>query len=686
MTPVELKLVSPKGDPIANTSVLIQLSRSGFSDDTVGVILPRPVTVQTDDQGEALVSLLPSDSLYFIEVSDSESEAGIFYKFIVPEVPEGTSVRLQDIVIDGPMSGTNYDEAALAAIASSKVNSRASELAAAASAAQAATIVANVSADVAEALEAAEQLVESGVAAQGFATAAEGSATTASAKLASMQLLATTVEDHADTATTAAAVAVAARNDATTAATGLASAVSAAESAAASAEASQDIATSAATSASANAGVATTQRGLAQTAATDAAAAAAAAQQAAADAENAAGNPVSSFNTRTGAVILSSADVIAALSFTPYSNDNPAGFLNLAGLLAADGAGSDLDADLLDGQHGAHYLALGNATGTLAAARLAGSYNISITGVAATATKLATARKINGVDFDGTGDIVVEAGAGVFLPLGGGTLTGALTGTSAAFASLAVGGNAAWHAGNFDPASKLGVGATAVAALILQNSRTITIGGTGRSFNGSANLNWSLSDMGAQAALVSGTNLKTVNGVSLLGAGNVDTGGSITGLLKSNGSGVFAAANAGFDYVAPNGSITGNAGTATKLTTPRTINGIPFDGTQNILVPAVGAWWGEPQTLTVADNGHVLELGKTYHLDSRGGMFNVQLPVVMASNTWIKLVDVAGALEEFPVTVQRNGHAIRDVNEDLVLDKAWDSLELVGTATGVIEQ
>lgn len=45
-------------------------------------------------------------------------------------------------------------------------------------------------------------------------------------------------------------------------------------------------------------------------------------------------------------------------------------------------------------------------------------------GNAATATKLATARTINGVPFDGTQNITIEAGQGTFLPLTGGTVTG----------------------------------------------------------------------------------------------------------------------------------------------------------------------------------------------------------------------------------------------------------------------
>jgi hypothetical protein len=40
-----------------------------------------------------------------------------------------------------------------------------------------------------------------------------------------------------------------------------------------------------------------------------------------------------------------------------------------------------------------------------------------------------------------------------FLPLTGGTLTGALAGTSGAFTSLTVSGSGVWHSGNFNPAS-----------------------------------------------------------------------------------------------------------------------------------------------------------------------------------------------------------------------------------------
>lgn len=54
-----------------------------------------------------------------------------------------------------------------------------------------------------------------------------------------------------------------------------------------------------------------------------------------------------------------------------------------------------------------------------------------------------------------------------------------------------------------------------------------------------------------QDALVSGTNIKTINSATVLGSGNIDLGGSVNGILKVNGSGVYSAAVAGTDYVIP---------------------------------------------------------------------------------------------------------------------------------------
>ena len=77
----------------------------------------------------------------------------------------------------------------------------------------------------------------------------------------------------------------------------------------------------------------------------------------------------------------------------------------------------------------------------------AGTWGINITGNAATATKLATARTITltgdvigSGSFDGSGDVTISAtvvggGSGSYVPLSGGTMTGALTTTALAVGS-----------------------------------------------------------------------------------------------------------------------------------------------------------------------------------------------------------------------------------------------------------
>ena len=60
------------------------------------------------------------------------------------------------------------------------------------------------------------------------------------------------------------------------------------------------------------------------------------------------------------------------------------------------GAGSGLDADLLDGQHGSYYTDAANiSTGTLGSGRLSGSYNIDITGSAGSIPSINSISNVN---------------------------------------------------------------------------------------------------------------------------------------------------------------------------------------------------------------------------------------------------------------------------------------------------
>jgi len=146
-----------------------------------------------------------------------------------------------------------------------------------------------------------------------------------------------------------------------------------------------------------------------------------------------------------------------------------------------------------------------------------------------------------------------------------------------------------------------------------------------------------------QSALVAGTDYATP--ASAANATNLTSGtvaatrggaGTVSGIMKANGSGTVSAAVAGTDYLAPYGSqtanyffaapngtagsplfralvaadiptlnqsTTGNSGTATALQTARTINGVSFNGTANITVADATK---EPTLGNPAGNGYVL--------------------------------------------------------------------------------
>jgi hypothetical protein len=74
----------------------------------------------------------------------------------------------------------------------------------------------------------------------------------------------------------------------------------------------------------------------------------------------------------------------------------------------------------------------------------------------------------------------------------------------------------------------------------------------------------------------------------------------VDGDVWTTTSGLFAHVNGATKTIAfTDSSITGNAGTATKLQTARTINGTSFDGSANITT----ANWGTARTLTIGNTG-----------------------------------------------------------------------------------
>lgn len=167
----------------------------------------------------------------------------------------------------------------------------------------------------------------------------------------------------------------------------------------------------------------------------------------------------------------------------------------------------------------------------------ASSFTGSLIGNATTATALATARAINGVNFDGTAPITVAAAAG--------TLTGATLASGVTASSLI----------SFGSSPALG---TATATSI--NGNTITTG----------------------------------TGTLTLGSSSLTNTGTST-LSTFVGSGTSSGTNTGDQT-----SVSGNAGTATALQTARTINGVSFDGTANITISISGHLIGTGSAPTIA--------------------------------------------------------------------------------------
>jgi hypothetical protein len=139
------------------------------------------------------------------------------------------------------------------------------------------------------------------------------------------------------------------------------------------------------------------------------------------------------------------------------------------------------------------------------------------------------------------------------------------------------------------------------SATVLQTARTLTIGNTGKSFDGSANVSWTLAEIGAYAATNPAgytTNTGTVTSVS--GAGGYG-GLTLTGTVTTSGDITLGGTPTGTWPISVSGSsasTTGNAATATALQTARTINGTSFDGSANITT----ASWGTARNVTIGSS------------------------------------------------------------------------------------
>lgn len=104
-------------------------------------------------------------------------------------------------------------------------------------------------------------------------------------------------------------------------------------------------------------------------------------------------------------------------------------------------------------------------------------------------------------------------------------------------------------------------------------------------------------------------------------------------------------------------SVTGNAGTATKLATPRTINGVSFDGSANITINATDS----TQRIASSEKGAVNGVAT---LDSSGKVPAAQIPDVAKVDTFV----VASQALMLACAAQKGDFAIRtDISKTFIL-------------------
>lgn len=277
-----------------------------------------------------------------------------------------------------------------------------------------------------------------------------------------------------------------------------------------------------------------------------------------------------------------------------------------------------------------------------------------IRGNADSASKLQTPRKINGVNFDGTQDITIEAGSsghtiinssgtamtqrsklkfmnstisddatndmtiitpagviGNYLPLSGGTMTGNI---SFSHVNASVDGHLEWNSGTVKERITIcDRTATTDPVFIFEQSRDsgssypalLTINGDGeiiaKTFTGALSGNASTATK-LQTA-------RTINGTSFNGSANITTANWGTarniGIVNSDGTGtavttsVNGSANVNLKLPATiKATLTGNASTATTLANARTINGTSFNGSANITT----ANWGTARNIGIVNS------------------------------------------------------------------------------------
>lgn len=290
--------------------------------------------------------------------------------------------------------------------------------------------------------------------------------------------------------------------------------------------------------------------------------------------------------------------------------------------------------------------------------------NQSTTGNAATATKLQTARTIGGVSFNGTANIdlpgVNKAGN---QSTTGNAATATKLQTARTIGGVSFDGTANINLPGVNAAGNQNTTGNAATATKLQTARTIN----GVSFNGSANISIPTITSRGRVTALTGTTQGATTGLQMYEAynnGYPSTYGNVLHLKGATAVGegeLFIGWSGTSGAHAPvhvrsrrdtdtaswsewaqvytskdsipgvnatgNQNTTGNAASATKLQTARTIGGVSFNGTANINLPGVNIA-GNQNTTGNAASATKLQTARTIGGVSFNGTANINLPGV----------------------------------------------------------
>ncbi|ENV00442.1 beta strand repeat-containing protein, partial [Acinetobacter variabilis] len=263
-----------------------------------------------------------------------------------------------------------------------------------------------------------------------------------------------------------------------------------------------------------------------------------------------------------------------------------------------------------------------------------GTWGIAITGNAATATKLATARTIGGVSFNGTANINLP---GVNTAGNQNTSGNAATATKLQTArTLSLTGDATGSLsfdGSANASAALTLASTGIAA---GTYRSVTVDAKGRATAGNpVVIGLVTSSTATGVSNVATTNTNTfLNITEKVGTATASAGTSTQ--VVGAGTVTVSSDTAGKITITGAQSITGNAATATKLATARTIGGVSFDGTANINLPGVNTT-GNQNTSGNAATATKLQTPRAINGVNFDGTAAINLPLLGYDQSWQNL-------------------------------------------------